>query len=231
MKMIPRRRALIQSAEKEIARIVGGALDIQKEALVQHVSKIAKADSGVPASVFAFTDEEMARIFRVFEKVYLDGAERAAKQLLDFKPGVMEYAIEEFRDRAADWAAANGAKLISGISNTTRTFVNNQISQGIRNGDSVGQVADRLKSAYTFSQSRAQTIANTETARADVEGNMGSYREADVQKKRWILGAGACEICEANAAQGAINFDDDFQSGDSAPPSHPNCRCDILPVL
>ena len=45
------------------------------------------------------------------------------------------------------------------------------------------------------------------------------------------MGDDACDECVANAEQGAIGLEDEFLSGDDAPPAHPNCRCDVLPVL
>jgi hypothetical protein len=50
-------------------------------------------------------------------------------------------------------------------------------------------------------------------------------------KKAWEPDAEACPICEANGDQGAIDLDDDFESGDDAPPAHPNCFLEGTPIL
>lgn len=235
MKRIPRRRKLVKDAEAEITKVLNGALVAQRKAVTQRIDKVvSKAEEApklvIPAAVFAFTQKEKARIFRIFEKVYLDGAQRATKQVAEVLVGT-DYSVKAFRDKAADWAAKNGAKLLKGVSDTTRDFVNRAVARGIDEGFSVSEIADTLKGGYAFSEDRAYVIANTETARADVEGNLEAYREAKVEMKRWLLGAGACELCQTNAAQGAIPMDEAFSSGDMAPPAHPNCRCDILPVL
>src|SRR5208282_2235305 len=54
-----------------------------------------------------------------------------------------------------------------------------------------------------------------------------------VSGKRWVtVGDDAVEeICLANEDQGVIDLDEDFDSGDDAPPAHPNCRCWLEPVL
>lgn len=49
-----------------------------------------------------------------------------------------------------------------------------------------GRIYDESKVAYAFSPGRAERIARTETARAENAGTIEGYREAGVQKKRWI---------------------------------------------
>ena len=36
------------------------------------------------------------------------------------------------------------------------------------------------------------------------------------------------EDCEANGDQGPIGIDEAFDSGDDAPPAHPQCRCVLV---
>jgi hypothetical protein len=39
-----------------------------------------------------------------------------------------------------------------------------------------------------------------------------------------------CERCQANADEGPINIGDSFATGDSVPPFHNRCRCNIVPA-
>jgi hypothetical protein len=75
------------------------------------------------------------------------------------------------------------------------------------------------------------------TIAANNQGNLAAYKDAAAQgiavMKEW-LSAGddlVSEECQANEDQGPIPLDDDFDSGDDAPPLHPNCRCAIAPVV
>jgi hypothetical protein len=95
-------------------------------------------------------------------------------------------------------------------------------------------------------------VARTESARAFVEGERLGWQESNVvQGKQWMLAAGACPFCDATAQRGTAkvyNLDEPFwKMGDTittgggsftvrygdvqGAPLHPNCRCDILPVL
>ena len=95
--------------------------------------------------------------------------------------------------------------------------------------------ADAIREAGAFSADRAELIAGTEIARANSVGALEGYkavRESGVAvKKEWLLGENPCEICQANAEEGPIDLDDEFSSGDPAPPAHPNCECAVSPVV
>jgi len=76
-------------------------------------------------------------------------------------------------------------------------------------------------------------IARTETIRADCQGNLAAYKNSGlVSGKKWILGSEHTgdDECNDNAAEGEIPLDQDFSSGDEAPPAHPNCVCDFVPA-
>jgi uncharacterized protein with gpF-like domain len=59
---------------------------------------------------------------------------------------------------------------------------------------------------------------------------MDNYQELGVERVEW-LGLDACEICQPNIDQGPIPLGSEFESGDTEPPGHANCRCSILPVI
>lgn len=106
---------------------------------------------------------------------------------------------------------------------------------------------------------RATMIARTESARAYVAGEEEGWKESGiVAGKRWLLAPGACEFCVATAAKfnvgnapvklgepfyklgstievpkaggGFRRMKIDYVPVEGAP-LHPNCRCDVEPVL
>jgi SPP1 gp7 family putative phage head morphogenesis protein len=76
---------------------------------------------------------------------------------------------------------------------------------------------------------RALTIAITEQNRAMSLAAMQNYRENGVERVEWS-GAMPCDICAPNEGQ-VVPTGEAFNSGDTEPPVHPNCRCAILPVI
>jgi HK97 family phage portal protein len=118
------------------------------------------------------------------------------------------------------------------IDESTRELLRADINTAMEEGWSTDRLASVLADNYAFSDARADTIARTEIARADLAGSMESYRESGVvEGKEWLLAGDPCDECQENADQGVIGLDDVFKSGDDAAPAHPNCRCDVSPRL
>lgn len=148
----------------------------------------------------------------------------------------------------ADFAAMRAAELVgmrvlpdgtlvpslnpdTAITEATRDLVRDTVTQAFTDGWSRDTLAERLQDAYAFSDQRADLIARTEISNAQIQGSLTGWRASGVvTQKQWILGSehDRDDICDENAAAGAIPLDADFPSGDDAPPGHPNCSCDCL---
>jgi len=88
--------------------------------------------------------------------------------------------------------------------------------------------------AGSFSLARAAMIARTELAFAHVSGNVAGWRETgQVDRKRWILGDNhdIDDVCDDAVDAGDVGLDEEFVDGIDFPPAHPNCVCDVLPIL
>jgi hypothetical protein len=85
--------------------------------------------------------------------------------------------------------------------------------------------------AVLNSASAALKIAVTEVFRALNAGALAAYRRSGVGMVRWVTrSAHPCPVCVANEAEGPIHVGAVFQSGDQAPPAHPNCECVLVPA-
>lgn len=184
---------------------------------------------------------------RELRKMASDGAKAALAQVKVSDEDMLALANEN----AIEWADARAAEMVGmrynadgelvpnpnavwRIDDTTREGINSLVNQALSEGWSNDTLAAEIRDSYLFSDSRAETIARTETARADVEGNLIGYEASGVvEGKEWVTADDdlVSEDCAANAAQGVIGLDEYFQSGAFAPPEHPNCRCDVLPVV
>lgn len=212
-----------KSAEDEIERILDG---VNLDALVALVADGDLADA--------------------LEQMYRDGGMEALVQLgingtEDMLALVNEQAVQYARERAAEMV---GMKWVKGklkpnpsakwaISEATRNGIRSLVTSAIEEGWSNDRLAEQLSNAYQFSTERAVNIAATETAFADVAGNLEGYRASGIVKgKRWLLAqSDYCPICATNAAAGDLPLDGLFPDGTSGPPAHPRCRCDVIPIL
>lgn len=148
--------------------------------------------------------------------------------------------INQVNTRAVEWAKAHVAELVrldgdDSLVAATRRFLRSTIAGGLSEGLTAEQIADLIQASYAFSPERARVIARNEIATANSMGALGGYREAKANgvnvEKEWLDMDGACTVCEANAAAGPIDVDEDFPSGHEAPSAHPECRCVVSPVV
>lgn len=185
---------------------------------------------------------------RELRKMAADGAKQSLAQVRVNDDGITDLANEN----AIAWADERAAELVGmkwddaaedyvpnpsavwRIDDVTREGINDLVVQALDEGWSNDTLAENIRDSYLFSDARAETIARTETARADVQGNLIGYSASGVViGKEWITAddEDVSSECQANAAQGVIGLEDSFVSGADAPPEHPNCRCDVLPVV
>jgi len=155
-------------------------------------------------------------------------------------------------DRAVDWALDRSAEMVGmkyvdgdlvqnpnaiwRIDEYERETLRETVSLAIEEGWSNDRLASAIQADNEFSDARAEMIARTETAQADMQGNAIAYKaaqEGGIQLlKRWITaGDDLVSIeCQENADAGDIELGETFPSGADWPPEHPNCRCDCAPI-
>jgi len=110
-----------------------------------------------------------------------------------------------------------------------RMRASNEIDIGIKEGESVEQIGQRIKAVLETSKSRGVLIARTELMRAFNKAAEDRYTKAGFSMK-WIT-AYDVEVCKLCVAMEKIHETGILQPNDPRPPLHPNCRCTIIPVL
>lgn len=161
---------------------------------------------------------------------------------------VSDYAVKYADSRAAELVGMRYDELGELVENpraewaiteSTRDFLRGAVTDAIEGGKSNDWLARTIADSYGFSRDRADMIARTETNIAQNKGSLQGYKASGlVTFKQWVTADDDLvePECEANGLAGAggdgvIPIDDDFPSGDDAPPAHPNCRCVIVPVV
>lgn len=180
----------------------------------------------------------------ILEEVMRDGSAVAFEHVgFNATPSIVNQvnalALEYAQERSAEMV---GMKWIDGelvenpnaqwaIDDATREGIRADVEAAIETGASNDRLAATLSDNYAFSDDRAEMIARTETAFADVQGNLDAYKQAGIEAKEWKASQDACDECE-NLEGVIVPIDEDFpDDGGDGPPLHPNCRCDVLPVV
>ncbi len=155
-----------------------------------------------------------------------DGAAQAAIQV----EADLEVALRQANAEAVKWAEARAAELVKDISEVTRDRVRETVRAGLDAGRSNDEIAAELEESPWFSPKRALRVARTETAMADVAGNVMGWRASGIVSGReWMTSQeDPCERCAALEGE-IVGIEEEFPEGD--PPIHVNCECTLLPVL
>lgn len=249
---LDRGRRLVKTKTERIARALTKtfrkmAPDIASQ-IAEALPKSQKGARGIPDRVI--DDLNLDALAAVLDSitddlggVAQDGARLAADQV-----GV-EIDLDLANEDASDWARTRGAELVGkrynkdgelvdnprakyAITDGTREHLRGMVVQAIDEGWSNDTLASNIKASYAFSAARAEVIARTETARADVAGNLVGWKASGVvERKQWMVGEDCCpECCDLDGIE--VDLDESFPGdGGDGPPLHPNCRCDIAPVI
>ena len=120
-------------------------------------------------------------------------------------------------------------KLTGSFEDTTVERLRNALADAYQKGADFDGLVQAVKDEYAgFSDVRAGMIAQTEMNAAYNAGRKQLGLDMGFNEKSWDPDGSACEeICVPNVLDGWIDIDDEFESGDSEPPGHPNCDCSL----
>ena len=180
--------------------------------------------------------------------VATDGVKQGLLQL-KIDEASMDAMLSQVNEKAVEFARQRAAELVGkqirngqvvdnpnadySVTEATRAMIRADITQAMEEGWSNDALAEVLQDNYAFSELRAESIARTETAIADVEGNVMAYEDTGlVGGKEWLTAPGCCPAC-AELDGKIVPLDGYFVPGSYRKnvPLHPGCRCDLLPVL
>lgn len=158
----------------------------------------------------------------------------------------------------AKWLDKYTVDLARSISTSAENLITDVLRKGVTDGLTVAEMQTRMESVQGWTDdgiaNRAEMIARTESARAHVEGQIKSWEEVGgVVGKEWLAAPECCPLCheaarmwnDANPTLREIPAG--FSMGSTisvedqsltiahhdvlGPPLHPNCRCDMMPIL
>jgi hypothetical protein len=233
-----------RSLGKKVARLLSEKVGkVAKAQSTEDLVKEILAQLDLDAFGADVVDEISAELLAIYERAATAGLAQVKMEPTD---EIVNHLDEQARayveERGAELV---GKKIVAGelvdnpnakwsIDETTRDYLRLSTTQAVEEGWSPARLRDAIEESGAFSEERAMMIARTELAMAHVEGNVAGWRQSgEVTGKRWILGDlhDVPDECDDAADEGVIDFEDDFGTGDFAPPAHPNCICDIEPVL
>jgi SPP1 gp7 family putative phage head morphogenesis protein len=180
--------------------------------------------------------EQVERIVEAYQDAIGSGIDDAEEELgVDVSFGLTS-------EEAVQYAEEQSSKLVGGkgivygtIDETTRDAIRGAVSEGIRTGREIPEIAQLIKDVFDDAKDRrAMLIARTETLRSNNWAALQAYKEAGVEKQEWLVAPdydptdddGECDEYDGEI----VGVDEDFHDGEFGPPLHPGCRCIVVPV-
>jgi hypothetical protein len=181
---------------------------------------------------------------RIYADGYTLGVKVAKTRLTGLKKGVTANVVDWSTWKPGLPSAAALVKPMGGLkelldsqkitiaNEITRTKldrIGTALSTSLSRGDTARETAKAIDAIIADPQ-HALVIARTEMARAMSVASREQYQNAGVEQVEWLVAEG-CADCQENADASPIPLGDEFPTGDTEPPAHPNCMCAIAPVF
>lgn len=200
------------------------------KAMVERVLKRIQIDG--------FAVETSDLLSSYIRRAFRDAGIRAVQQVgvnvsADITNHVDREAVRYAEERSAQ-LIGRGVDPRWSITDATRNGLRTAVTAAVNGGYAPLRLARLVEESFAFSRARSRMIARTELAFAHVQGNVEGWNQSGVvDRKRSILGDNheIEDICDDAANAGAVPMNAEFVPGARFPPYHPNCVCDVLPVL
>jgi HK97 family phage portal protein len=147
-----------------------------------------------------------------------------------------------------DWVSENGLHLAKLINDTTKSELAITLTEGIKAGESIKDLADRIQAVYSelngddMERYRAVRIARTETIRTVNAGAFETYKAANITQVMWLANSGGDFRPEHQAISGTVyNINEGIlvmgelmrYPGDpnGSAKNTINCRCSVVAIV
>lgn len=244
------KEAFRQTLEQNYTKYIGkyktafnSVLEKQKQNVLDNLEHIGK---GITDNLINNDDSNFqSKLTPVLTALIIEQGQLA----LEFSGDSAKYVISQSLRKAIE---ASTKKMASNFDDETIQELNDTLSEGLQNGESIGELSDRVSQTYDEAMGyRADRVARTEAQSASSGATLDAYRQnPSVTAMTWFANPGACEFCaEINGT--TVGLEESFVSqGDSVdvtqedgsidtyqadygdvetPPLHPNCSCTIVP--
>lgn len=258
--LTPEEEAIVASVDRVLQRQIRDAIKAIKSESIPTQEMTVKIETLLMGSKW---NREIVDAMRPYlRRAIGDGLIVGQRTVQEIAGGGPEFNAEnpELEAYATSESVRLARRAATAVNRHTAIRVSAILGDGIQEGETVDQLADRVQEwagrrgdEDRATRNRAVTIARTEASRASRSAEVEAWKSTGlVVGKRWSLAPDPCEFCEAMSAQFSENavgieqaflgrgavltgadggmMEIDYEAIDG-PPLHPNCRCSLQPEL
>jgi len=238
---------------------LGGSAEPAEELVSQEPAPPASQETGQPETeepekqqkiAKQFNEDDIKKLIKlVTEQVLIDRMKPIYAQVVEAfgQQAIDDIGIEGRFDlldpRVIHFLDTEAAQYVKGINQTTRRRLQDTLIEGVKNGESIPKLMDRVSSVFTEAKTwRAEAIARTETVRASNFGGYEGMKQVGIEMKEWLATRDERVRDSHLETDGQIvPIDEPFILGSGAEAMYPgdsgepeediNCRCTVAPVF
>jgi HK97 family phage portal protein len=222
-----------------------------KADIEQHKWKSKEVVKKSIVEILIDTEEELQKLVDILEPIYTIGMEEGAEMIAE-ELGLGGFEFNPLDPEFLEPATLKIKTIPKEILDTIKGQIDDAIRTGLAQGETVTEVAERIRGIYNHTMSRQMTIARTETSSSINQGRFSMMKKQGVEKHEWLTALDANvrgndpkDQFDHTVLDGAIaeignKFKD--KTGVIRNLKHPldpqgyagdviNCRCITVPVL
>ena len=204
------------------------------------------------AAALRIIDEQEEHWAKLLQAIYVSVGEQFAPTVADtLNPSPKSIRPKRTKGQLTDlWMSfilnyikTQSSTKVRWITHTTREFIRAELSEGVRNGETIGQLAERVRISYSgMTPARSMLIARTEVINASNAASVaGAKASGAVVKKQWLASRDNRVRKDHEEADGqTVPLDEPFMVGGyqlmwpgdpsmgAAAKEIVNCRCAII---
>ena len=186
--------------------------------------------------------KQVKRTLRLTLNIFGDIYEEAGNET--FTMMEVDMLMDMDREDVKKFIDVNAKKFASSVNDTTNLMLKKELVEGFAAGEKMPEIKKRISGVFKGSmETRAEMIARTETLRYNAHATEQAFVDSGiVEGKQWIANPNACPQCaDLNGTtvglgkkfldKGGMINEVVFDYEDIvAPPLHPSCECDLIPI-
>lgn len=232
---------------KEIYKSTGSReayLKMQELGSRANITRLQSLLDGIDIELTKCTNNVQINIEQHLSSMYKKSYKQALEDIGAINKVINSRAVKEALEYP--WSGKNFSQSLWGNKAKTFETMQNTITKGIIQGQSVPKVAKNIKdlSALTFNTDKsvyemekifrynAERLVRTETTYFMTRGHIEGYKESGVVEALQIdeyIDGRTCSACKDK--DGTIVKLSEVIYGDNVPPFHPGCRGTVIPII
>jgi HK97 family phage portal protein len=168
-------------------KVLEGFFNVYKgssDKLAQDYDKLWVKNKSI-VEILIDTEDELKKLIDILEPIYKVGIQEGAEMIAE-ELGLGGFEFNPLDPEFLEPATLKIKTIPPEILDTIKSQLDDAIRTGLANGETVTEVAERIRSIYNHTMSRQMTIARTETSSSINQGRFSMLKKQKIEQHEWL---------------------------------------------